>query len=269
MERGTDLSKKSVVVIGAGNMGSALLMGMKGLPLARLSFVEADSGKAAAFAAKSGLSAIPTLRQALLEHDIVVLAVKPQAFPALMASSATDFRAGTLILSIMAGLRTETIRSAIPVPVSIVRAMPNTPALVGQGMIALSATEDEAFYLAEQLFRCVGQILRINETLMDSVTAVSGSGPAYFFAFIEHFITAAREQGFDEEAAGRLVIQTVKGALILLEKSGETPESLRCQVTSPGGTTEAALKRMDVLGFRRLLSEGVAAATARARELGQ
>lgn len=269
MKETPPLEGKRALVIGAGNMGAAILMGLKRTSLSGLSFHEIDSARADAFALKSGLKKEASLPEALQAADIVVLAVKPQSWPDLAAQTRGRFRQGQLVITIMAGIRVASVAAAAGPAVDIIRAMPNTPALVGEGFTALAGERPECLVTARAVFAPLGALITVTEGELDAVTAVSGSGPAYVFAFIESFIQAAREQGFPPEVASGMVIQTLKGALKLLEESGETPEALRARVTSKGGTTEAALKEMESLGFSRILPAGIRAAVRRAGELGK
>ncbi len=205
--------------------------------------------------------------------DVLVIAVKPQVFASVAPEARRFVGPQTLILSVMAGVPIEVLSRELGVD-RVVRAMPNTPARIGQGVTAYvaapaCATEDRA--LVEQLLEPLGSVEAIGaERLMDVVTAVSGSGPAYVFLLAEVLAAAAEQEGLDKDTALRLASRTVAGAGALMLESGEPPNTLRKQVTSPGGTTEAAL---DVLGagdgLGPLLRRAVSAAAQRSRDLGK
>ena len=178
------------------------------------------------------------------------------------------FRNGQVLITIMAGIRIRTLARALPARLSYVRAMPNTPALVGRGFTAVASKNRAAGLAARKIFGRIGSVVLVRESLLDAVTALSGAGPAYVYAFIESFVAAARKSGLSRDKAEALVQKTVEGAIALLSETRETPAALRKKVTSPGGVTEAALKTMARLGFPQILPKGVSAGIARARELG-
>lgn len=204
--------------------------------------------------------------------ETVVLSVKPQNMTEALESIKDAIKQETLVISIAAGIKVAPI-AAILGNIPIVRAMPNTPALIGQGATALFPNEKAKPQLqkAVSLFCAAGKAVVLkNEHLMDTVTAVSGSGPAYFFLLMEEMINAAAHLGLPESMAKELVLQTAKGAgLLAIEahKSGETPASLRRKVTSAGGTTEAALKVFTTNNFHRLIENALTAARDRSRQL--
>lgn len=203
--------------------------------------------------------------------DQILLAVKPQAFADAASEIAPSAR-GKVVISIMAGLSSRAIRQALGANVRVVRAMPNVACQVGQGMTALALGDgakpgDEA--LAMQLFGSLGATTMVDESLMYAVTAVSGSGPAYVFLLAEAMERAATQLGIDAPTARLLVEQTVRGAGVLLVESGRGSADLRTSVTSPGGTTAAALAAFDKLGFTRIVLEALKAARDRGLELDQ
>jgi pyrroline-5-carboxylate reductase len=203
--------------------------------------------------------------------DTVLIAVKPQTMEECLAEIREAVTSARLILSIAAGISTEFIQERLPKGTRVIRVMPNTPALVGAGATAICsgshATSDDMAQ-AERIFAGVGMVYRLPESLMNAVTAVSGSGPAYLFYFAECLADAARESGLPPESAAGLVAQTLYGSAKLLMESGEDASILRAKVTSPGGTTEAALAVMKNGGFTELVAAAVAAAVKRGRELG-
>ncbi len=203
--------------------------------------------------------------------DVVVLAVKPQKMDEVFADLAGVLGQHTLVISIAAGVTIGALARGLGAGVRIVRAMPNTPALVHAGMTAYArgrgATDADA-RLAHTLFTQVGDALELEESLLDAVTGLSGSGPAYVFRLIEGLVAGGQAAGLAAEDALRLAAQTVRGAAKLLIESGEAPSELRRKVTSPKGTTEAGLAHLDAHGFADAVSGAVEAATARSRALG-
>ncbi len=204
--------------------------------------------------------------------DVVVLSVKPQNMQDVLDEIKDAVKKDTLIISIAAGVTTAKIAGVLG-DVSIIRVMPNTPALVGEGASALysSNASKEAMVQAQKIFSAVGKAVVVeSEELIDAVTAVSGSGPAYFFLLMEEMIKAGEKLGLSCDVAKKLVLQTAKGAALLAESAdvqGETPAELRNKVTSPGGTTEAAIKVFDKKQFGKLVTDALTAAADRSREL--
>lgn len=198
-----------------------------------------------------------------------VIAVKPQhvADACRAAAAAGSGR----VLSIAAGVTIAALEAALAPGTAVVRAMPNTPALVGKGAAAIApghaAGEDDLVW-AESLLGAVGTVVRVDEPLLDAVTGLSGSGPAYVFLVAEAMIEAGAQAGLPRDISTSLTIQTILGAATLLAKGDDTPEALRAAVTSPGGTTAAGLRTLDDLGVRQAFVAAVAAAAARSRELG-
>lgn len=216
-----------------------------------------------------GCSVVEDNEAVAAQADQVLLAVKPQVFP-VVASQLSHGSENQVLISIMAGLSCEKIGSLIGRPCRIVRVMPNTPALVGQGMagIALGTGArpgDEA--LAKQLFAAVGQVVELHEPMIDAINAISGSGPAYLFYLAEAMEQAARDLGLGEHAR-QVVAQTLMGSGKLLAESGEDPAELRRKVTSPGGTTLAASTRLDEKQVQPSIIDAIRAAYDRAKELG-
>lgn len=266
----------SVALIGAGQMGAALVRGWitairrgGGLTLTVLEPEFDPELEVELLSAGAVLN--PPEVQAV---DVVVLAVKPQQFAAVAPKvRAFTSGGGAMVLSIMAGVTIGTLQDGLG-SAKVVRAMPNTPGQIGQGVTAFvssAACSDHDLQLVYQLLEPLGLIERLpNERLMDVVTAVAGSGPAYAFLLAEALAAAAESEGLEKEAAARIARQTVAGAGALMLASAHPPATLRKQVTSPGGATEAAL---DVLqggnGLLPLLRRAVAAAAERSRELGR
>jgi pyrroline-5-carboxylate reductase len=206
--------------------------------------------------------------------DVLVLSVKPQNMAEALESIKDALGTGTLVISIAAGIKVAKITNALG-DVAVVRVMPNTPALIGEGASALFANEKAKAKLdkAMTIFSAVGKAVVVeDEGLIDAVTAVSGSGPAYYFLLMEEMIKAAGNLGLPDETAKELVLQTAKGAALLAaerDKQGETPAQLRQKVTSPGGTTEAALKVFAEGKISELISAAITRARDRGRELAK
>jgi pyrroline-5-carboxylate reductase len=265
----------SVALIGAGNMGLAMLEGWakEGLSGGDVVVVEPNPSQRL-----SDLCAVKGFRVAAqpaagYARDAVILAVKPQALDAGAASAAPFVGPGSVVVSILAGKRIADLSARLPAAKAIVRAMPNTPAAIGRGMtgaFANSETTEPQRALADALLKAAGQVEWVeSEALIDAVTAVSGSGPAYVFYLVESLAAAGVAAGLPEALAGRLARATVEGVGELLHRQPETSaETLRQRVTSPGGTTAAALGvLMGEEGLAPLMSRAVAAAKKRAEEL--
>jgi pyrroline-5-carboxylate reductase len=262
----------TVALIGAGNMGSALLDGWIGLGLdpARIVVVEPQPAPAIAALAARGLALNPDTMS--VRPDAIVLAVKPQTAPAVMAQVATLTAPASVVVSIMAGRTLAFLGGALPREAAIVRAMPNTPAAIGRGItvaVPNARVEPAQRRLAHALLAATGAVEWIaDEGLMDAVTAVSGSGPAYVFLLAESLAHAGEAAGLPADLSARLARATVAGAGELLHRSPLDASRLRQDVTSPGGTTAAAL---DVLtasdGIDKLMERAFAAAARRSREL--
>jgi pyrroline-5-carboxylate reductase len=261
-----------LALVGAGKMGAALLEGWLQLGLDPSNVVVVDPQPAPEIVALSqrGLVLNPP-KGAVGNIAAVVLAVKPQVADAVLPAAAALVGAGTVVLSIMAGKTLASLQAALP-GAAVVRAMPNTPAAIGRGIsvaVANAAATAEQRQTAQRLLAAAGAVEWIDdESLMDAVTAVSGSGPAYVFLLAETLARAGVAAGLPQELAARLARETVTGAGELLRRSPLDPATLRANVTSPGGTTAAALAvLMGADGFEPLLEQAVAAATARSRAL--
>lgn len=261
--------------LGSGNMAEALIKGLisAGLYKPQDIFISDIRAERLEFLTKEyGVTAASTNNELADRVNILVLSVKPQNMVEALESIKGAVRAETLIISIAAGIKVSNI-SAVLGERPIVRVMPNTPALIGEGASGLFANEKAKSTLskAEKIFSSVGKAVTVDdESLIDAVTAVSGSGPAYYFLLMEEMIKAAGELGLPDIVAKDLVLQTAKGAALLAverDERGETPAELRRKVTSPGGTTEAALKVFAAKNFSRLITDALTAACDRSREL--
>ena len=258
--------------IGGGNMASAIIGGLirQGMKPEQFSVVEPYPDTAAKLLQDFGITALTAAGPALAQADLVVWAVKPQVFSEAAAPVMPHTR-GALHLSVAAGIRTDSICRWVGTD-RVVRCMPNTPALVGQGITGLfpcpSVTAaDKA--LVEQVMATTGQFVWVDqEAKLDAVTALSGSGPAYVFYFLEAMTEAGVGMGLSAEQAYQLAVATFSGAASLAAASTESPEVLRQRVTSKGGTTYAALTAMEASGMKASFVKAMQAAEARARELG-
>ncbi len=273
MARFDDIATQGMVLLGCGKMGSALLEGWlsKGLPPSAITVLEPNPSPRLAALAGEGLRLNADLPP---DPVVAVLAVKPQMMGAALPRLAALAGGGTLILSIAAGTPIRAFEAAFGAGAAVVRAMPNTPAAVGRGISALignAAAGEDGLALAGALMAAVGETVRLEtEAQIDAVTVVSGSGPAYVFLLIETLAAAGVAEGLPQDLAERLARVTIEGSGRLSEaSSGESPEQLRINVTSPGGTTEAALRVLmaEEGGFAALMERAVAAGAARAREL--
>lgn len=253
-----------IVLVGAGRMGGALSAGWIAAGLAPGAlYIEDPAPAAAQLAAR--LSA--QLGRPDGRAQAVVLAVKPQQFAAVMPGILPLLGQGTLLISILAGTTIARLAALSPPATPIVRAMPNLPATVGHAMTALCGDRDA---LAETLMAAVGDVLWLSEGAMDAVTAIAGSGPAYVFAFVEALAAAGEALGLPADVAARLARQTAIGATAMLAAGDSTPGELRAAVTSPGGTTAAALAVLQrEPGLGALLREAAAAAARRSAELAR
>lgn len=261
-----------IAFIGGGNMASAILGGLRrgGHAAADLLVVEPFEAQRERLAADFGVQPLAQADASLARADAVVWAVKPQLFQEAAGPCAAHI-GGALQLSVMAGLRSDAIAHASGSP-RVVRSMPNTPALIGQGITGLYARDAATAAdrtLVEQLLAPTGRTLWVDrEEDLDAVTALSGSGPAYFFYVVEHMVAAAQAMGLTEAQGRELALATCSGAAALALQSGESPSVLRERVTSKGGTTYAALSSLQADGVGEAVQRAVRAAQQRARELG-
>ena len=270
------LRDQTLVVLGAGNIGRAILGGLvRGgdIPAERLRATRrSPDGLDELRERLPGVTVTSDNVAAVSGATVVLVSVKPQNAAALFAEVGPHLAPGTLVLTTLAGVTTETTGRALGGNLPVVRAMPNTPALVDEAATALSpgahATEAH-LALARLVFEAVGHVEVVDESLMDAVTGLSGSGPAYVFMVIEALTDAGVKQGLPRTVAAKLSAQTVFGAARLALDTGRHPAILRDEVTTPGGTTIAAVAELERHGLRTMLIDAVAMATSRSRELGQ
>lgn len=265
---------KSIGFIGGGNMAEAFVKGLihGGYPAADISVAEPNAERRNHVAECFGVYVTSDNRELVTRSEIVVLAIKPQIVKPVLAGIASTYTADKLVISILAGVPTTTLEELLGGSPRVVRAMPNTPALVGEGAAAICGgayATDEDLELARHLFETVGVVQVVAEEQLDAVTGLSGSGPAYVYTVIEALADGGVQEGLRRDVAQALAAQTVLGAARLLKETGQHPALLRDQVCSPGGTTIAAVKVLEERGLRATLMEAVSAATRRSRELGQ
>ena len=262
----------TIGIIGAGVMGETLLAGLlrAGMPPADLLIAERREDRGAELAAKYGVEILDNASVASRAETILLL-VKPQDMAAVLGEISPTLKQGALVISIAAGITTKYLESLLPSGTHVVRAMPNTPALFDQAMTAISpgsTCTDAHLKTAEDLLKSVGKVMQLPEKYQDAVTAISGSGPAYIYYVGEAMIEAGVMLGLPRDLATEMVQQTVFGAATMLKDSGLHPTVLREQVTSPGGTTVAALRVFDDFKVRAAFLSAMEAARDRSRELG-
>ena len=255
-----------LVIVGGGRMGEALLGGLLRSGWAEASAIAVVEPIAKRRKELTKRFAGVHVGDSPVEANGAVIAVKPADVATACAGLAVK-----RILSIAAGVNVATIEAAAGTGVAVVRAMPNTPALVGAGAAAIaggSSAGDADLAWAESILGAVGEVVRVPEKLLDAVTGLSGSGPAYVFLVAEALIDAGVLAGLPRDVSTTLAVQTLLGSARMLAETGDTPEALRAAVTSPGGTTAAGLRELEKAGVRSAILEAVAAATTRSRELG-
>ncbi|HSE10725.1 MAG TPA: pyrroline-5-carboxylate reductase [Nocardioidaceae bacterium] len=262
-----------VAIIGAGVMGETLLSGLirAGRRVDDLMVGEKRPERAAELEERYGVTVVGNA-EAADKADTVVLVVKPQDMDDALKEIAPHIRPGQLVVSLAAGITTAFLEARLPSGAAVVRVMPNTPALVDEGMAAISRGShcDEAHLLeAESLVASVGKVIRVPERQQDAVTAISGSGPAYIFFVVEAMIEAGVHLGLPRATAAELVVQTVVGSAKLLRETGEHPTVLREQVTSPAGTTAAAVRELEDHKVRAAFLTALEAARDRSRALAE
>ena len=271
-----DFSATTLGLIGAGNMAEALIRGVLKaglLPAARVLAGDVLLARRELFANTLGVRTVPTAREVAESANLLVLCVKPQQAGAVLAEMQPVFQpARHLLVSILAGVPTARLEEGLCAGARVVRVMPNTPMLVGLGAAGLCPgrhARREDLRAAEALFSSAALVLRVEENQMDAVTGLSGSGPAYLFYLVEAMVAAGVAEGFSREVALKLAARTCLGAARLLEDSGVPPEELRRRVTSPGGTTQAAIEMLEGAGVREKLVAAIRRAAERSRELGR
>ncbi|MBI4606669.1 MAG: pyrroline-5-carboxylate reductase [Planctomycetes bacterium] len=264
---------KKMVLIGGGNMGKSLLRGIlnAGLtPAGNLTVVDVHAGKLDALHKDYGVPVARDPRSVVAGAELVILAVKPMTLNEVLDSIREVVRPEQLFISIIAGVESSYIRDRLGKGNPVVRAMPNIAATVDAAASAIAAcppaTEDH-LALAEAIFAAVGEVVRVEEEHLDAVTGLSGSGPAYIYMVIEALCDGGVKVGLPRDVAMRLATQTVFGAAKLVKETGQHPAALKDQVTTPGGTTIAAVHELEERGLRAMLISAVVTATERSRDL--
>lgn len=270
-----DFKTMKIALIGGGNMGEAMLAAILAKALAKpesVSVSDVSQPRLEQLKQKYAVTVTPRNPEAVSGKEIIILAVKPQNLPEVEKELKGKIKSSQLVLSIIAGAKINTISKGLKHD-AVVRAMPNTPARVGEGMSVWTATpqvSEGQKQSVKAILGAMGRELYVDdEAYLDMATAISGSGPAYFFLMVEALVDAAVEIGLPRDTAQELVLQTMLGSGRFIQSSGEAPSALRKKVTSPGGTTAAALAQFEEGGFNELVRRAVKAAYERAKELGK
>jgi pyrroline-5-carboxylate reductase len=263
----------TIAVLGAGKIGEALLGGLlqAGRSAEDLLFTERHPERSAELTARYGIAAVE-VDEAAKRADVLVVAVKPQDIDPVLAELAPVVGASSLVVSLCAGLPTALYERRLPEGVPVVRAMPNTPMVVGEAMSAISPgthATPEHVALVKEMLSAVGQVIEVPESQQDAVTALSGSGPAYFFYLVEAMIDAGILLGLPRAVAEKLIVQSAVGAAKMLAQSSVHPVILREAVTSPAGTTINAIRELEKHGVRAAMLDAIEAARDRSVELGK
>lgn len=271
-------TQQKITFIGGGNMAQALITGLlaKGQSAETLYVVDTDEQKLTEFA-KQGIytylaSENGSTANAIAQSDVVILAVKPQVLKSVLMPIQSSWQ-NQLVISIVAGIGTDSLQTWLGENVKLVRAMPNTPAMIQQGATGLFATaqvNEHQKQLAEQILSATGLALWVDdEQLLHAVTAISGSAPAYFFYLLENMISAGEKLGLSHQQATALAMQTAIGSVNMAMQSSDSPAVLRQKVTSPNGTTQSALQVMDDKGMNQIIHEAMQACVQRSQEISQ
>lgn len=259
-------------------MGTAILSGLlaSGFAADKVTITTKSAASASKLADELGVNAIsqeqqPTANQdAVIGADVILVAVKPAYVVEVLKEAANKIHENTLVISVAAGITTESMEAVLPSTVAVVRSMPNTPAIVGRAVTGISTgsrVSDDQLENALELFETVGRVVVLPESQIDALSTISGSGPAYVFYLIEQLTEAAQNMGFGEDIAAMLVEETFAGATELLSASGQSPTELRKQVTSPNGTTMQAVAVMEQAELSKIFTKATEAALARAKEI--
>ena len=274
------MENTQIAILGTGSMGKAILSGLLAAGTSPKSIRVTTKSKASAEA----ISSAHGVQAAALESDstansstakdadLVILAVKPNMILETIKEVAAVLKPNCLVVSVAAGITTAAMEQQLAGNAAVVRAMPNTPSVVGLGVTGISRgskVTDKQLDLAVELFSSVGKVLVVDESKIDALSTISGSGPAYVFYFAEKLIAAAKSLGFSDQEASMMVKETFLGSATLLATSSSSPEKLRKQVTSPNGTTMQATGRFDAADLEKVFIEATEAALARAKELGK
>jgi pyrroline-5-carboxylate reductase len=269
------MDKKKIAVIGIGNMGGALLKGMMRRSWARPeNFIASDSdgSRLEVFSKELKVRTTENNSKAAKDADIILLAVKPQILDQVLEEIGGGLSSKQILVSVVAGVKTEHISSYIKKEIPVVRAMPNISALIGESATAISrgkhASKDD-MKLAREILESVGTVVEVQEYLMDAVTGLSGTGPMYVFLIVEGLSDAGVKVGLSRDVANALSVQTLLGAAKMIKETNMHPAKLKDLVTSPGGTAIAALHSLEKSGLKAMLIDAVETATKRSQELGK
>lgn len=266
---------KKIGIIGCGNMGEALLSRLSTVIEKSTSLMVSETDAKRRDVIQSKYKMIVEIDNNLVVKysDIIIMAVKPQDFDSVLKGEVCcGISENKLLISIAAGITTKHIERIVGKDVPVIRVMPNMAAIVGEAVSTVSAgacAKLEHMDLAKQIFSMIGDVIEVDEALVDSVTAISGSGPAYFFYFIEALTEAAQQLGLDKDTAKHLVLKTAAGSSKLLDVLKEDPAALRQKVTSKGGTTEAAIKVFESKKIKKIIEESCRKARDRSKELSR
>jgi pyrroline-5-carboxylate reductase len=269
------LATKKIGFLGSGNMATALIGGLLKSYLVDAKGIiagDVDPSRRDALVRQFHVHATPSNHEVVTKADVLVLAVKPNMVAKVLAEVGKAVRPDQLFISVCAGISTKFIESQITPGVPVLRVMPNTPALVGAGMSVLargSHVDDAHLGMGKAILSAVGEVMELEEKHLDAVTAISGSGPAYFFYLMEAMEAAGLAEGLPPGVTMQLVKQTALGAARLADESPDSPIQLRRAIASPGGTTEAAINILDELKVSEYVVEAVRAAAKRSREMGK
>jgi pyrroline-5-carboxylate reductase len=264
------MTQRHIGFIGTGRIAQALIAGLVATPETVISGYDKDPSTIAGVCMKFAVQSKPSLQELAASSTILVIAVKPYQVAGVIEELRPYLSDKHLLISVAAGISTEFIKSQSERDIRVIRVMPNTPAFVGEGMTAVcrgSAATDEDLALAKDIFLAIGKVAVVEETAMDAATALSGSGPAYMFSILSSLAEGGTDCGLRHDDALLLAAQTMLGAAKMVLAGGKAPEELIREVTTPGGTTEAGLRQMELHNMREILIDTVRAAAARSREL--
>lgn len=269
------MRKTKIGLIGCGNMGEAIvsrLVGSKQAVRRSIMLTDIDKAKARKMCSRHGVRIAAVIAQVVDFADVIIIAVKPKDFDAVLQIMCPYLPSGKTVISIAAGITTGYIEKRLGEKTAVIRVMPNMPATIGEAVSSISAGKfatKRHMGIAKSIFSSIGDVVEVKERLVDAVTAVSGSGPAYFFYFVECLMEIARELGLADRVARHLAFKTALGSAKLLASCGEEPATLRARVTSKGGTTEAAFKILEEADFKGIVKRAVRRAHKRSRELSK
>jgi len=267
------VAKKIIGCIGTGNMGSAIMLRLAtGLDPAMMRIYDKDPSRTETLSRGTGVKVSKTPKELAAESGVVIVAVKPDAVVAVIGEIRDALKPGAILVSIAAGVSIAAIEIVAGSQVRIVRVMPNTPSMVGEGMSVLSPNDhvdEQSLLEVEQIFAKIGRVAVLPEKLMDAVTGLSGSGPAYVFTFIQALADGGVKLGIPRDKAVMLAAQTVLGSAKYVLESGEDPSTLRGRVTSPGGTTIEGIHVLERSGFSGIVMDAVEKAAQKSQKLGE